>query len=180
VEWIFYYQGESDNWVEHETLERDALGALTIPREGVGFTLTELESLLWEHGAITGATKALAMKVDANVYLQGQLLTTATHSYQVQASLDVTLTVGGPTLIAPDRDMDILDNKTFTLKAEGGGQGSVRWIDWVFEYRIESGEWRDLNELSVEGEIKDLQVAWRKGLTSQSPSRTSSQWSMRA
>jgi hypothetical protein len=164
VEWIFYYKDESENWVEHEALERDALGALTIPREGEGFTLNELENLLWEYGATTDATKALAMKVDANVYLQGQLLTTATHSYTVQANLDVTLTVGGPTLIAPDRDLDILDNKTFTLKAEGGGQGSVRWIDWVFEYRHESGEWRELNELSVEGEIKDLQVAWRKGL----------------
>ncbi|EMR74231.1 Peptidase C11, clostripain [Thaumarchaeota archaeon SCGC AB-539-E09] len=162
VEWIFYYQDESDNWVEHETLERDALGALTIPREGEGFTLTELESLLWEHGATTDATKALAMKVDANVYLQEQLLTTATHSYTVQANLDVTLTVGGPTLIAPDRDMDI-GNKTFTLTAEEGGQGSVRWIDWVFEYRHESGEWRELNKLSVEGEIKDLQVAYREG-----------------
>jgi hypothetical protein len=55
-------------------------------------------------------------------------------------------------------------NKTFTLGAEGGGQGSVRWIDWVFEYWHPSGEWRELNKLSVEGEIKDLQVAYDKGL----------------
>jgi len=163
VEWIFYFKDESDNWVEHETLERDALGTLTIPREGEGFTLTELENLLWEHGATTDATKALAMKVDANVYLQGQLLTTATHSYQVQASLDVTLTVGGPSLIAIHNDLDF-SNKTFTLRAEGGGRGSVRWIDWVFEYWHPSGEWRELNKLSVEGEIKDLQVAYGEGL----------------
>jgi len=26
VEWVFYYQGESDNWVEHETLERRGNG----------------------------------------------------------------------------------------------------------------------------------------------------------
>jgi len=153
VEWIFSYKDNEGAWVDLEPFHADGMTGITVPWEGTS-GLKEWYEALVEHGVSSVGHTNLDMRAKASAYNQGEVVALSnTFSFRYGVSEELRLTVTGPEVVNPKTQ-----RVQFNLTSEGPGVDLVRWVDWVFSYEDEYGQWGELDTKMVEGDLSGIHV----------------------
>jgi uncharacterized protein (DUF2267 family) len=153
VEWIFSYKDDKGAWVNFEPFQADGMTGITVPWEDTS-GLKEWYEALVEHGVSSEGHTNLDMRAKARAYNQGEVVALSnTFNFRYGVSEELRLTVTGPQVVNPRTN-----GVQFNLSSEGPGVDLVRWVDWVFSYEDEHGQWGELETKMVEGDLSGIHV----------------------
>jgi hypothetical protein len=153
VEWVFSYKDDEGTWVDLEPFQSDVITGITVPWEGIGGLNAWYEALV-EHGVSSEGHTSLDMRVKAKAYNLGEVVALSnTINFRYRVSEELQLTITGPGVVTPQTQ-----KVQFNLTSEGPGIDLVRWVDWVFSYEDEYGQWGELETKMVEGDLSGIHV----------------------
>jgi hypothetical protein len=153
VEWLFSYKNDEGAWVDFEPFQADGITGITVPWEGTR-GLNEWYEALVENGASSEGHRNLDMRAKAKAYNQGEVVALSnTITFRYSVSEELGLTVTGPEVVNPQTQ-----KVQFNLTLDGPGTDLVRWVDWVFSYEDEYGQWGELETKMVEGDLSGILV----------------------
>jgi len=153
IEWTLSYKDREETWVDLETFQEDAVRGIAVQKEGAG-GINEWHEALLEHGTRSEGFRVLDMRAKARAYDNGELVAFSnTFTFRYRVSEELRLTVTGPQVVNPRTN-----GVQFNLSSEGPGVDLIRWVDWVFSYEDEYGQWGELETKMVEGDLSGILV----------------------